>query len=261
MKHIYAILIIFIAFSSCRKKCYDASNSECENYNPCFGAEATSADFKIEENMYATKRFYECDTCIHRTLYFTAKQELDSYQWRIGNDPRLFGGKKFAMEFEKQMQFVDVQLIGWKKEPDQKCFPKDSGGDTVKKRVYFYKNEEWPVLGKYNGYYESNPNDTFTITVGYFPSTTPALKYYAVRGLKNDIYDYVTLSYERSIKAVTAYNFKIDQMNYLKDYIPKDAQLNKQTNKLYIEFLHSNGWNAEGKEDIEVRKFVGRKIN
>ena len=51
MKRIIYFLATVMLFTlpSCKKKCYEKANPECENFDPCYGKEVVSADFKIEE--------------------------------------------------------------------------------------------------------------------------------------------------------------------------------------------------------------------
>lgn len=51
--------------------------------------------------------------------------------------------------------------------PNKSCFPNDDGLDTLVK--YFtrlgYLGENHPIIGDYHGYLESNPEDTFTVSI------------------------------------------------------------------------------------------------
>lgn len=48
-------LSLLLITASCKdepdNKCYDASNPDCENYNPCFGTSPVSADFVMSERL------------------------------------------------------------------------------------------------------------------------------------------------------------------------------------------------------------------
>ncbi len=47
------MLVVILAFglNSCKDKCNDPADLDCENYNPCYGVEKTSAYFIVEESL------------------------------------------------------------------------------------------------------------------------------------------------------------------------------------------------------------------
>jgi hypothetical protein len=60
---------------------------------------------------------------------------------------------------------IPVTLIV-NKTPDNSCFPDDDGIDTLTKNIYYADPcTEGLLNGKYQGYWEENPSDTFTIQI------------------------------------------------------------------------------------------------
>jgi hypothetical protein len=95
-------------------------------------------------------------------VWFTAKQDLDSFSWFIGGEvlhEKSFYRKSFPAETR-----IEVMLVGYKA-PDKNCFPDDNGVDTVRKSFYVIKEgyAAAPICGYFKGYNTDNPADTFTI--------------------------------------------------------------------------------------------------
>lgn len=164
------LLLAVYAFGvlmSCRKKCNDPRNIECENYNPCFGKKAVSADFIIEELIYdpeLQKYFspYETDTTIGQDVRFTAKEENATYKWIIG--AKEYDKKVVHLNFGSAPRETSIPItLIVTKEPDKACFPKDDGVDTFTKNLYIAKSTI--ISGSFQGYYLGKENDIFTITL------------------------------------------------------------------------------------------------
>jgi hypothetical protein len=141
-----------------------------EKVNPCKNAQATSADFIIEEVLYANADHPENNVIIETDLVycynvvrFRSKQDFDEYTWLIGSEvihDKTFTRKNFP--FNSQ---IEVTLIG-KRKPNKECFPNDDGIDTVKKTFKTLPNDFDKNYGHtYHGYNTDNPSDTFTIQI------------------------------------------------------------------------------------------------
>jgi len=100
-------LALLLAMGSCRKKkCYDPTNRDCENYDPCYGADKPNADFKTRHwshwgtDPFPGETIEFCDTIISTTAKFTANyMNGDSYFWKVGTDSRDFTGKELELDF------------------------------------------------------------------------------------------------------------------------------------------------------------------
>jgi|688.fasta_scaffold00973_21 hypothetical protein len=134
--------------------------------DPCFKKKQVKVDFTIGEILnFATDTVLISDTTLaNNMVLFKAESDFLSYEWKIGNDLKVFTGKEVKLRFTSSEPRVEIRLIAkWK--PDTKCFPNDDGVDTVYKYltvIDYYKN---PILGVYNGYVKSNPTESFDVTV------------------------------------------------------------------------------------------------
>jgi len=95
---------VLILFSSCKKKCYEPTNSDCENYDPCFGKRVT-ADFSIRQyDGFPYEPGFEpeyCDTLFPRGAKFeAAKVNTGNFSWKVANDPRIFNGPELKLLFD-----------------------------------------------------------------------------------------------------------------------------------------------------------------
>ena len=102
------MLIMSIILSSCSEdeddNCCDPTNSQCANYDPCFGKEptasfrmrGTSVGFPVPENLVAEW----CDTIFNSGVEFTADMEdSDIYEWHIGNEIQPRYGRSLKISF------------------------------------------------------------------------------------------------------------------------------------------------------------------
>lgn len=95
-----------------------------------------------------------------------------SYEWKVGNDARVFDKRKFSLYFyEKDAGKYPVRLIA-RRPANTRCFSKDDGVDTLTKVLTILPNRTLraPVLGKFLGANTDAPNDTFTIRVFLAPN-------------------------------------------------------------------------------------------
>lgn len=174
---------LLIDLSSCKKKCYDKSNPDCENYDFCFGQTATSADFK-QQIMFGDK-LIDIDTFagpiwdVASGVTFTAMQNFDSCWWEHGVETIVNEKQFFRLNYP--VGKITTQLI-LKRQPNNKCFLFDNGKDTVVKsftvvqpnKGFFVSNQanlkdtiDWPpIFGTYEGYVESNPSVKRIVKIG-----------------------------------------------------------------------------------------------
>lgn len=169
------LFLLLSSILSCDRKCHDAGNPDCENYDPCYGKQRTSAAFKIEENV--GEMWIEGDTVEGGNMVrFTALQDADSFIWQLGAET--IYGKSFTRTDFPPKTWIDVSLTVVNKNPSQ-CFSGDNGRDTLKKtfysweRIYFPQGSPdnppntqfFPVYGGYWGYNVSRPDNMFLFRV------------------------------------------------------------------------------------------------
>jgi hypothetical protein len=157
------VLFSYLITSSCCKK------DECKNKT------ATSAGFKMYETIGWESKSIEVqnnDTVSIDVITFEANDssnEVESYEWKVGTDPKVFRTKQFNLEFgTAPNSLIDVRLI-IKKNVDKMCFPNDDGIDTVTR--YFFVSPKQLAQGKFDGYCKSNPTEKFSIFIGKTPQS------------------------------------------------------------------------------------------
>jgi hypothetical protein len=172
------ILITGFAFTlqSC-KECDDPRNSDCDNYNPCLDAAATSANFTIKEATYLdiidprlADFLMDTDSCYFSSIYFEAvQQDADSFIWQVGSEVEPRYGKQVNVTFPDNLRgsTFNVRLIV-KRKPNTQCFPNDDGIDTVMRKFYFVRfNEPLSWEGTYYGSDDDKPDSLYTIVLGH----------------------------------------------------------------------------------------------
>lgn len=172
------LLVVGIFAQSCCK-CDDPTDPDCPNYDPCFGVEAPIASFgagyiyeipgdEIFNNFYPDSIIYlDGDTIPGTCTFYSYTVDADSFFWRVGQDPRVFKGKQFYLEFGKEfhMQSIDVELQVLKK---SSCFEGGFVRDTMRKTLVitssFLESPSIPFWNnKYHGVSTEFPQDSFTI--------------------------------------------------------------------------------------------------
>src|SRR5690606_25965868 len=172
LKSFYFLFVFMVlTFQSCKNDCQDLTNSDCSNYDPCYGREKTSAYFIVEESL--GDKWVECDTIVGRgnvsAVRFTALQNADSFIWKVGSET--IHSRSFIRQGFPQKEHIPISLIVINHTPNTECFPDDYGRDTFHRILYTWGREYYwdeteekyvidntmPIQGRYQGYFESNP--------------------------------------------------------------------------------------------------------
>lgn len=105
------------------------------------------------------------DTVITDNLVlFRADSTYASYEWKIGDDPRLFTTKEVGLLFTSPESSIPIRLIAkWR--ADTECFPEDDGVDTVYKYLTVINKRDNPIFGTYIGALISNPANTYQVEI------------------------------------------------------------------------------------------------
>ena len=177
----FAIVLAALTLQSC-KDCDDPRNPDCDNYNPCVDAKATSAAFTIKEATFTqiieprlADFLIDTDSCYLSSIYFEAvQQDADSFIWKIGNEVEPRYGKQINVTFPDNLRGTtfNVRLIV-KRKPNTSCFPNDDGIDTVTRKFYFVRfNESLSWEGTYYGSDDDKPDSMYTIVLEHSYNAT-----------------------------------------------------------------------------------------
>lgn len=173
---LFFLALANLMFNSCNK-CQDPRNPDCENYNPCIDAKATSAAFTIKEatiqhiiSPNLTDFLMDTDTCYMSSVFFEAtQQDADSFIWQVGSEMEPRYGKQVNVVFPDNLRGTTftIRLIV-KRKPNTSCFPNDDGIDTVTRQFYFVRfNEPLSWEGTYYGSDDDKPDSMYTIVLGH----------------------------------------------------------------------------------------------
>ncbi len=183
LKNTYlGILLLLALFGGC---------SKCKkDIDPCIGYKPFSADFTIGENISygRNSKFVETDTIFEGQLVtFEAKQEMDSYEWKVGADPRVWTTKKFSLSFfgylnndifEPTTVSITLRAKRAKKEIDNTCNPSTKEEETMTRKIVIIPYSlrdlntgkpftQSPIVGSYEGTLLSAPSDKFMVDIKY----------------------------------------------------------------------------------------------
>jgi hypothetical protein len=232
----FLALALLLSLGSCRKKkCYDPTNRDCENYDPCYGKTRINALFRVRPGDNGFKpdgewcNLIPCDTFNASSVRFDMplnNPENSTYTWQVGNEPTPRTGKAFEVDFSDYLnagnweKHIPVTLTI--KTPLNGCMTNaEDTVITVNRKLFFtnkrisniYPRTTLPkdslIEIKYKGYLNSNPSNVFT-----FKITKVFQNYYNGYYIGGLAYFYVGLPFAdsimvpRSVSAKGCGNFK-----------------------------------------------------
>lgn len=156
-KGLVVLLCAGIFFSHC------GENSPVVPVDPCAEKTPITARFSIYENV--SDSLFVADTVLqYNTIVFEADENYTTYEWTVGDDPRTFTSRKFALNFQQPVGKIEVTLKVTKA-PDLKCFPDDDGTDVLTKSVVVIDWRNSLTIGEYIGSNVSKPSDQFEVKI------------------------------------------------------------------------------------------------
>lgn len=175
---IIVLLTLFLGIQSCCK-CDDPTNPDCPNYDSCYEVEKPLANFGAGykysfdgEDDYNgffpdTTIYLDGDTIPGTCTFYSYTMDADSFYWRVGQDPRIFRGKEFYLEFDDNFNLlpINVELIVLK---ESECFEGGFIRDSISKILVpdtkYIESPSWEYFtNKYRGISTEFPDDTFDI--------------------------------------------------------------------------------------------------
>jgi hypothetical protein len=177
-----AVMLTFAisGLQSCKKKCCDPKNPDCENYDAellkptaNFRMRQSNVPFGFEDKPGNIAEFSDTICVSEAGVMFEALEEnADSYEWTIGSHTTKFTTKKVYLQFTSFLK--DTLNFGVKipvklrivKSPANLSNPKDSVYEKTRNLVFL------PLVlwqGKFEGVFKDNPNKRTTIEIGTVP--------------------------------------------------------------------------------------------
>lgn len=173
--------IILLTINACKDECPpcdDPTNSECSNYDPCYGKNRVTANFYMYENNGGLNpdkgwEYYDTDTLLGQSVLLVAKEEFEPY-WSEVNYTWIIGAETISGKDKKSItrnsfptnERIPVTLIVSKK-PHLDCYPDDDGVDTVTRYMVFPNltgfRPKWE--GEYIGYVTDDPDKQLQIGI------------------------------------------------------------------------------------------------
>ena len=156
------LILLLITVGSCKKRCQDPSNPECENYNPCYGKTPVTASMVMDQSLmlYFDEDFYETGDTVFPTgvlIRFRCLTEADRVIWVLGKDTveKRQVERSFGLPYGKYPVTLIVQA-----EPNLSCFPEDDGWDTLTRYVHLIPVCELNVFGTFKVLFDGQTDST-----------------------------------------------------------------------------------------------------
>jgi len=139
-----------------------------DTINPCENKRQIGGSFTMGEhitNYGGVDTLLVSDTVItDNVVLFRADSTYSSYEWKIGDDPRVFTTKEVGLMFRSPESNIPVRLIArWR--ADKECFPEDVGVDTVYKYLTVIDKRDNPIFGTYIGALVTNPTHSYEVEI------------------------------------------------------------------------------------------------
>jgi hypothetical protein len=153
------LVLLFTAtfFSHC------GENNPVVPVDPCAEQTPVTAKFTIYENV--SDSLFAADTVLqYNGIVFEADENYTRYEWTVGDDPRTFTSKRFALNFQQPVGRIDVTLKVTKA-PNLKCFPEDDGSDVLTKSLVVIDWRNSLTIGEYVGSNVSKPTELFEVKI------------------------------------------------------------------------------------------------
>src|SRR5690606_17778265 len=176
LKFFSVMFLIVGLFHSCKKKCQDPTNPDCQNYDPCYGIVEANADFSIFEVLgeYGTG-----DTLLSETdsiyfwnpVLFKPKYHADKISWILGAET-IAKNELFRKWFPGNSQ-ISVTMISEIDSSKYSCLHGKKLNDSLTKIFYSiyindsddYKN--MPYWGTWEGINTDNPGKKLQVSFGF----------------------------------------------------------------------------------------------
>jgi hypothetical protein len=164
------VLAVLAAFSlqTC-KHCNDPTNPDCANYDPCWDQTQADASFTIYEVLQEmpiqrlngfTGEDAATDTIINwNTARFKADFEAEYYEWRVGDDPRVWNTREFTLKFRSIPTYFPVEVsLKVYKPTNKSCFPNSNDTAEFRRSIVTVPRDSSLMINRFEGYLESDPN-------------------------------------------------------------------------------------------------------
>ena len=155
--------------------CWDPSNPECSNYDPCYGEQETTAFFTIAQQYFPvgdnSDVYIEDDIVTGGRIKFSAiPQEGAIYTWILGIDT-IVGDFEITRTLGDLPEGTYPNSLIVTKEPDSLCFPSDDGAAEFSRSFTKIDGCDVAFLGRYRGIFSSIPGDSVEIELVSSSST------------------------------------------------------------------------------------------
>lgn len=184
IKFLIAIIIVAtlaINLNSCKRDkedCFDPTNPQCKNYDPCYGQKPVIADIELSQR-YSPFGSGEITTKYSDTgiifpnsqIRFHCPIEGAKYTWTLGAETIT------SQTFERMFSRFTVPVgeytvkLTVEKDPNKNCFPADDGIDTYTKKFKIVPMCSLAILGLFKGKWDNLPQkDSGLISMRVFTS-------------------------------------------------------------------------------------------
>ncbi|MGB0391956.1 MAG: hypothetical protein ACPGVC_10380 [Salibacteraceae bacterium] len=122
----------------------------------------------MEERIMKWNRgvFVETEHSVERnTIYFSVlDQDVDSVEWKIGTDPKIYNGKNFELFFKEPFGEIEIRCIAYKQSVSS-CLGETAIIDTMYKTLHIHEWWDVPYLGNFEGESNQNPRISFNTNI------------------------------------------------------------------------------------------------
>ncbi|HEY1046105.1 MAG TPA: hypothetical protein VGF79_06660, partial [Bacteroidia bacterium] len=246
------LIVIAIGISSCKKRCYDPKNVECDNYDPCYGKTRINSNFRVrpgDGGFPAPEQWCElmpCDTFNASSVRFDVpinNPNNSTYTWQIGSEPSPRKSIGFEVDFSDYLDAgnweTHIPITLTIRTPLNYCMTnKEDTLIKVKRDLFFTKAWKHPFSGNpgskvFEGYLLEKPNETFRIKTEFNNE-----KYYKKLETYGNNFFFIGFPFADTILRPWSIFVKDDCSNFKHFREITDKDQNPQMFELFNEYSH-----------------------
>lgn len=157
-----------------KEDCFDPTNPQCKNYDPCYGQKPVTADIELSQRIELGAIIGENVVYItdHNNIFpksqirFHCPLDNAKYTWILGSET--ITSQTFERHFfDSPFDTYSVRLIV-EKTPNKSCFPADNGIDTMTLKFKIVKVCELASVGVFKGKWDNIQSDSALISFRTF---------------------------------------------------------------------------------------------
>ena len=243
------LVIISLFLNSCRHKCQDSHEPDCENYNPCWDQKPVTAGIDIywDKHLQPPMEYHDTVFINEVPLTFKSFLEADSYQWILGAET--LSVQSFVRTFRLAPPGKYKVSLKIKKQPNKACFPDDDGLDFKTQNFYIVPSVcQFQTYGHFRVLFEGSKDSTIISLRGWNYNTGSTLDS-CYNGLR-------VINFDQRNDTIEMFG----QNDWTNVYVNLYSPGSDEPNHGFLKYVGNGNIESEYTINFKRKKFKGRKL-